>query len=94
MTNRAALRRRLARPLLGLMDWWPAAFYANAFMLTFLLAQVYWPLTRLVIGAATLVRILLGQSLTAFLMFWSNNAKLGIVAPILQGSKASAILHR
>jgi membrane-associated phospholipid phosphatase len=61
LTNRAAIRRRLSMPIFALMDWHPAVFYANAFMITFLLALVYWPITRLVISSAKLARILLAS---------------------------------
>jgi membrane-associated phospholipid phosphatase len=47
----------IARPALATLDRHPQAFYASAFLVTFLFAQVFWPATRLAISFGRAIRV-------------------------------------
>jgi undecaprenyl-diphosphatase len=55
--GREPLRSALANPAMRWMRAHPASFYAAAFFITFLIAEVFWPALRLVRGIAKLAAI-------------------------------------
>jgi undecaprenyl-diphosphatase len=57
--GREPLRSILARPALMWLRAHPASFYAAAFLISYLVAQVFWPALRLVIGIGKLASLTL-----------------------------------
>lgn len=55
--GREPLRSALANPAMRWMRAHPASFYAAAFFITFLIAEVFWPALRLLRGIAKLAAI-------------------------------------
>ena len=53
--TRPGVRAYLARPVLRWMDVHPASFYASAFLLSFVIAHVFFPILNLALGAKKLV---------------------------------------
>jgi membrane-associated phospholipid phosphatase len=58
LVNQQKIRRPLSAPVFAIMRRHPSFFYASAFMITFLFAQVFWPVTRLAIETVKLARTL------------------------------------
>jgi membrane-associated phospholipid phosphatase len=52
------IRRPLSMPAFAILRWKPSAFYASAFVITFLFSQVFAPVTRLAVDIAKLARTL------------------------------------
>jgi undecaprenyl-diphosphatase len=55
--GREPLRSMLARPALWWMRAHRSSFYAAAFVITFLFAQVFWPATRILTASAKLIAL-------------------------------------
>jgi len=56
--TRERVRRFLSRPVLHWLEVHPGSFYASAFLFSFLLAHVFWPVTILVQNVKLLVHAL------------------------------------
>ena len=56
--GRDKIRIPLSAPAFAIMRRHPSAFYACAFLITFLFAQVFWPVTSLAISTAKFMRAL------------------------------------
>ena len=54
--TRVPVRRTLAFPAQALLRWRPQLFYASAFLVTYLLTEVFWPVTRAVVTVMKLAR--------------------------------------
>jgi len=52
--GREPLRSALAKPALRWMRAHPASFYAAAFLVSFLIAEVFWPALRILRGLGKL----------------------------------------
>jgi undecaprenyl-diphosphatase len=59
LLTREKVRTFLSRPMLHWLHVHPASFYASAFLFSFLLAHVFFPLIRLIIDAEFLARALM-----------------------------------
>ncbi len=55
------VRRHLSMPAFAIMRWKPSAFYASAFVISYLFTAVFWPVTSLAIDIAKLARTLLAS---------------------------------
>jgi hypothetical protein len=58
VVGREPLRSALAKPALRWMRGHPASFYAAAFLISFLIADVFWPALRILRGIAKLAVIM------------------------------------
>ena len=53
------VRVPISKPMLQWMNAHPPSFYASAFLVTFLFAQVFWPVTQIIIKLKRLVMVLI-----------------------------------